>query len=221
MAPLKTNGAGRQRLWSCALYACATLPAAESLFIPPAAAARSPCASRANGAGDHNQRAGAGQCLLNKHRRHRSMPRQGDAVQQRQLVGTTTADGSGHWSINDIALSNGANYSFTATATDAANNTSGPSNALPFHDDQTPPAAPVITTTAPAQNNASSINIAGTAEANSTVTLSNNGSLGWHDDGRQQWTLERQRHRSEHWGRQQLHGHSDGCRQQPAGLPMR
>ena len=93
------------------------------------------------------------------------------------LVGTTTADGTGHWSVNNIALTDGANYSFTATATDAANNTSGPSNALAFHDDRTPPAAPVITTTAPAQDNAASISIAGTAEANSTVTLSNNGSL--------------------------------------------
>ena len=93
------------------------------------------------------------------------------------LVGTTTADGTGHWSVNNIALTDGANYSFTATAADAANNTSGPSNALAFHDDRTPPAAPVITTTAPAQDNAASISIAGTAEANSTVTLSNNGSL--------------------------------------------
>ena len=92
-------------------------------------------------------------------------------------IGTTTADASGHWSITDIALSNGANYSFTATATDISNNSSAPSNQLAFHVDQTPPAAPVITTTGPAQNNASSINVAGTAEANSTVTLANNGSL--------------------------------------------
>ena len=91
-------------------------------------------------------------------------------------IGTTTADASGHWSINGIALSNGANYSFTATATDVSNNSSPPSNQLAFQVDQTPPAVPVITTTAPAQNNASSINVAGTAEANSTVTLSNNGS---------------------------------------------
>ena len=90
-------------------------------------------------------------------------------------IGTTTADASGHWSINGIALSNGANYSFTATATDVSNNSSPPSNQLAFHVDQTPPAAPVITTTASAQINASSINVAGTAEANSTVTLSNNG----------------------------------------------
>ena len=93
------------------------------------------------------------------------------------VVGTTTADSGGHWSINGIPLSDGADYSFTATATDAANNTSGPSNALNFHNDQSAPSAPVITTTAPAQNNASSINLAGTAEANNSVTVSNNGTI--------------------------------------------
>ncbi|MGA9082639.1 MAG: Ig-like domain-containing protein, partial [Pseudolabrys sp.] len=97
-------------------------------------------------------------------------------VNNGNAIGTTTADASGHWSINGIALSNGANYTFTATATDVSNNSSPPSNQLAFQVDQTPPAVPVITTTAPAQNNASSINVAGTAEANSTVTLSNNGS---------------------------------------------
>ena len=35
------------------------------------------------------------------------------------VVGTTTADSGGHWSINGIPLSDGADYSFTATATDA------------------------------------------------------------------------------------------------------
>jgi hypothetical protein len=43
--------------------------------------------------------------------------------------------------------------------------------------DQTPPAAPFITTTAPAQNTANSIDIVGTAEANSTVTLLNGSSI--------------------------------------------
>ena len=175
-------------------------------------------------------------------------------------IGTAAADGTGHWSVNSIALTDNTNYSFTAKATDAAGNTSTASTALAFHDDQTAPAAPtvalasdtgssssdhitsngsltvtpaeaggtiqystnggttwtgsftavegannvevrqvdaagnngaatsfsftldttaplapVITTTAPAQDNASSISIAGTAEANSTVTLYNNG----------------------------------------------
>ena len=53
------------------------------------------------------------------------------------VVGTTAADGSGNWHVNGIALTDGTDYSFTATATDAATNTSGASNALAFHDDQT------------------------------------------------------------------------------------
>ena len=51
---------------------------------------------------------------------------------------TTTADGTGNWHVNNVALTDGANYSFTAKATDTAGNTSAPSNALAFHDDQTP-----------------------------------------------------------------------------------
>jgi hypothetical protein len=51
-------------------------------------------------------------------------------------VATTTADGSGNWSVKGIALSNGADYSFTATVTNAANSTSTSSNALVFHDSQ-------------------------------------------------------------------------------------
>ena len=60
------------------------------------------------------------------------------------------------------------NVSFIDTAGNAETGTSdaGTVSAIP---------PPVITTTAPAQDNASSINIAGTAEANSTVTLYNNG----------------------------------------------
>ena len=91
------------------------------------------------------------------------------------LVGTTSADSSGNWQINNIALSDGANYSFTATATDSSGNTSSDSNALALHDDQTPPNTPLITTIAPTQNNAAEITIAGTAEANSKLTLYNNG----------------------------------------------
>ena len=92
-------------------------------------------------------------------------------------VGSTTADGTGNWQINNIVLTDGSNYNFTATVTDPTGNTSGSSNALVLHDDQTAPNAPVITTTAPAQNTLSSIDIAGTAEANSTVTLFNSASV--------------------------------------------
>ena len=49
----------------------------------------------------------------------------------------------------------GTNNSFTATATDAANNTSGPSNALVFHDDQSPPSESFTTVTLTSDTGAS------------------------------------------------------------------
>src|ERR1019366_6344511 len=57
------------------------------------------------------------------------------------VVGMTTADSSGNWQVNSVTLINGTDYSFTATATDAAGS-STPSTPLVFHDNQT---APVIT----------------------------------------------------------------------------
>jgi len=45
------------------------------------------------------------------------------------LIGTTTADGSGNWSLTPAALADGP-HSFTATATDLAGNTSPASGAL-------------------------------------------------------------------------------------------
>ena len=45
------------------------------------------------------------------------------------LLGTATANGSGAWSYNTAALSDGT-HSLTATATDAAGNTGGASSAL-------------------------------------------------------------------------------------------
>ena len=45
------------------------------------------------------------------------------------LLGTVTANGSGAWSFTTAALADGA-HSFTATATDAAGNTSAASTAL-------------------------------------------------------------------------------------------
>ena len=55
------------------------------------------------------------------------------------VVGTTIADGSGNWQINNIPLINGADYDLTATANDAAG-TSTPSTPLVFHDNQSGPA---------------------------------------------------------------------------------
>ena len=48
------------------------------------------------------------------------------------LLGSATANGSGAWSYTTAALANGA-HSLTATATDAAGNTSAASTALERH----------------------------------------------------------------------------------------
>ncbi|MBR9799762.1 MAG: calcium-binding protein, partial [Gammaproteobacteria bacterium] len=81
------------------------------------------------------------------------------------VLGTTTADGSGNWSITpETALVEG-DYTFTATATDAAGNdslTSAPSITITV--DITAPDAPVLDAT-------NGDEVTGTAEANSTVTI--------------------------------------------------
>jgi len=107
------------------------------------------------------------------------------------LLGTTTANGAGAWSFTpSAALPQGA-HSFTATATDAAGNVSGPSAAYAVTIDTTAPAstivigsvtddvAPVVGTVANggATNDTIPV-IAGTgAEANSTVSVFDNGTL--------------------------------------------
>ena len=58
------------------------------------------------------------------------------------LLGTATANGSGAWSYTTAALANGA-HSLTATATDAAGNTSAASSALSVTVDTAAPAKPV------------------------------------------------------------------------------
>ena len=59
------------------------------------------------------------------------------------LLGSATANGSGAWSYTTAALASGA-HSFTATATDAAGNTSVASSALNVTIDTVAPNAPVI-----------------------------------------------------------------------------
>ena len=84
-------------------------------------------------------------------------------------IGTTTANGFGVWNFTPgAALTNGT-YSFTASATDAAGNTSVTSAPAAFTVDATPPAVPEITS--PALTGSIVPTIAGTAEANSTVTI--------------------------------------------------
>ncbi len=83
------------------------------------------------------------------------------------LIGQTTANGSGVWSIVTSSMATGS-YPLTATATDAAGNTSGNSGAASLVIDVTPPLAPTmnaITTYSLTQA------LSGTAEAGATVKV--------------------------------------------------
>lgn len=83
------------------------------------------------------------------------------------LVGTTTADASGVWSLTTKAFTDGTGYQIYATATDAAGNTSAPSGAVTFNIDAH---APVIPTAALAQND-NQVTFNGTGEAGTTIEL--------------------------------------------------
>jgi uncharacterized repeat protein (TIGR02059 family) len=94
-------------------------------------------------------------------------------------LGTTTANGSGNWSYVDAdTLTNGSSYSFTASATDVAGNTSAASTAFVAIIDTAAPSAPVVSgittdsgTAGDGITNDTSLTINGTAEANSTVSV--------------------------------------------------
>ncbi|MDE1461759.1 beta strand repeat-containing protein [Spartinivicinus poritis] len=95
-------------------------------------------------------------------------------------IGTTTADGSGNWSVDHTGttLADG-NYTITARATDAAGNVSALSAGLPITVDTSGPAAPAITgiSNDTGASNADEITsdntlvFSGTAEANSSVEV--------------------------------------------------
>ncbi|MES0064063.1 Ig-like domain-containing protein, partial [Mesorhizobium sp. M0041] len=97
-------------------------------------------------------------------------------------IGTALADGSGNWSrVDSNVLVNGTTYQFTATQTDVAGNTSAVSASYAATIDTTA-AAPVITgftsdsgTVGDHITSDTSLMINGTAEANSTVTVFQNG----------------------------------------------
>jgi large repetitive protein len=98
-------------------------------------------------------------------------------------IGTATADGAGNWSLDTTALplANGT-YAFTATATDAAGNTSVASPAFDVVVDRIAPTAPVISnisddsgTAGDRITNDSTLILTGTAEANSSIELFRNG----------------------------------------------
>ncbi|HEX8933785.1 MAG TPA: Ig-like domain-containing protein, partial [Pseudonocardiaceae bacterium] len=87
-------------------------------------------------------------------------------------LGTTTADGSGDWSFTPGASLNEGTHSITATAEDAAGNTSTASTALSMTIDTVAPSAPQITAPANAAvTNDATPTFSGTAEANSTVEI--------------------------------------------------
>ena len=93
------------------------------------------------------------------------------------LLGSAVANGSGAWSYTTAALANGA-HSLTATATDAAANTSAASAALGVTIDTTAPSAPTIASFSTDSGavgdhitNDSTLTLTGTAEANATVKV--------------------------------------------------
>src|SRR5690242_5172435 len=87
------------------------------------------------------------------------------------------------WRLTELnTLVNGTTYQFTATATDAANNTSGLSASYAVTIDTAAPAAPAITAIATDSGavgdhitNDSSLTLSGTAAANSTVEVFQDG----------------------------------------------
>ena len=90
------------------------------------------------------------------------------------LLGTATANASGAWSYHDRRAGRTALHSFTATATDAAGNTSAASAALNVTIDTTAPVAPTIASFSTDSGvagdritNDNTLTLTGTAEANS------------------------------------------------------
>ncbi|GAB3918130.1 hypothetical protein GCM10027613_19710 [Microlunatus endophyticus] len=91
-------------------------------------------------------------------------------------IGTTRANGDGNWTLVPPTPLAPGGHTATATATDAAGNTSDPSDPVDFTIDTTAPAAPVITQ--PADGSTTTDNtpaITGTGEPGATVTVSVDG----------------------------------------------
>ncbi|WP_051265817.1 Ig-like domain-containing protein [Nakamurella lactea] len=108
------------------------------------------------------------------------------------VIGTADADGAGNWTLTPTAPLPDGEHTATATATDAAGNVSPASAPVTFSTDASAPAAPVITAPADGSStNDTTPDITGSAEANSTVTVSVDGTvIGTVDaDGAGAWTL--------------------------------
>ena len=112
------------------------------------------------------------------------------------LLGTATANGNGAWSFTTAALSNGT-HNLTATATDAAGNTSAASTALAVTVDTAAPVAPTIASFSTDSGmvgdgitNDNTLTLTGTAEANSTVKVYDGATLLGHRHRQRQRRLE-------------------------------
>jgi hypothetical protein len=108
------------------------------------------------------------------------------------LVGTTTANGSGNWTLDTSALAVGS-HTITATATDAGNNVSAASGSKTIIIDTTAPAAPVVTSpVTPYTTNDTTPTFSGTAEANNNVYIYVDGVLNsvTFSNGSGNWTMD-------------------------------
>ncbi|MBN4857998.1 Ig-like domain-containing protein [Citrobacter portucalensis] len=106
-----------------------------------------------------------------------------------QPIGTTIVGAGGSWSFTPSAALGNGQHTLTVTATDSAGNTSLPSGGFTYTVDTLAPTAPVITQVADDVgplignlNNGQATNdplptLSGTAEANSTVKIYDNGAL--------------------------------------------
>lgn len=106
-----------------------------------------------------------------------------------QAIGTTIVGAGGSWSFTPSAALGNGQHTLTVTATDSAGNTSLPSGGFTYTVDTLAPTAPVITQVADDVgplignlNNGQATNdplptLSGTAEANSTVKIYDNGAL--------------------------------------------
>ena len=129
------------------------------------------------------------------------------------LLGSVSANGSGAWTYTTAALANGA-HSLTATATDAAGNTSAASAALSVTIDTTAPVAPSITSFSTDSGvvgdgitNDNTLTLTGTAEANArsrsidgatllgSATANGTGAWTYHHRGARQWRAQPDRDR--------------------------
>ncbi|MFL5345808.1 MAG: adventurous gliding motility protein AgmC [Hyalangium sp.] len=94
-----------------------------------------------------------------------------------QELGTVQTDASGHWSFTPTTPLAEGSYDVSAVATNPVGNTGERSNVNHFTIDTTPPGAPVVTR--PVNDSVTqdtTPTLSGTAEPNSTVTVSLNGS---------------------------------------------